>query len=447
MVAMKNLVAFASANQLVPIEPQEGLERYNRLSRIAGIVLLVLLLLMATVFQLTSAVAAFGDVTVDSKVKKLTHPTGGVVSAVLVRDGDKVKKGQVLMRFDTTVSGVSAEVSGKNLDQLMAMQARLQAERDSRAGITFPPDLLNSKTPSAQIAMNEERRMFALRASARAGQRVQLAERIAQAEQQIASFQTQIGASNQQSTLIAPELSGMRQLYAKKLTTINRVNELERTAVALTANAASLQAQIAQARAQISEFRQQIIQLDQDARSQAGTELAQITAQVAEQQVRKATAGDMFDRSAIRAPQSGTVDKLAYTTIGSAVPPQQTIMEIVPDTDALTVEAKISPNDIDQVHAGQQTELRFTAFNVRTTPQIKGVLRRASAERQTDERTGSSYYTVLIDIAPGEIKKLGGLQLVPGMPVEAYIQTGRRSMLSYLLKPIADQFKRSFRQE
>ena len=445
---MRNpIVAFAGPEKGAIFEPQEGLERYKVLSRNVGIALLVLLLLLATVVQLTSAVAAFGDVTVDSKVKKLAHPTGGVISALYVRDGDKVKKGQVLMRFDTTVSGVSAEVSGKNLDQLMAMKARLQAERDGMGDITFPPELLSSKTPSAQQAMAEERRMFGLRAAARAGQRTQLSERIAQAEQQISSYRTQIGASRQQSTLIAPELAGMRDLYAKKLTTISRVNELERTAVALTANAASLEAQIAQARAQISEFRQQMIQLDQDARSQAGTELAQITAQAAEQQVRKATAGDMLDRSAIRAPQSGTVDKLAYTTIGSAVPPQQTIMEIVPDTDALTIEAKISPNDIDQVHAGQQTELRFTAFNVRTTPEIKGVLRRASAERQTDERTGTSYYTVLIDIAPGEIKKLGGLQLVPGMPVEAYIQTGRRSMLSYLLKPIADQFKRSFRQE
>jgi len=441
-------VALAGLNGLLsPATPQEGLERYTKMARTIGIVLVVLLLLMCTVFQLTSAVAAFGDVTVDSKVKKLTHPTGGVVSAIYVRDGDKVKQGQVLMRFDTTVSGVSAEATGKNLDQMMAMQARLQAERDGLPSVTFPDELVKSSAPTAQTAMAEERRMFTVRAQARAAQRAQLAERIAQDEQQISAFRTQIGASNQQSTLIAPELAGLRELYAKKLTTINRVNELERTAVALTANAASLQAQIAQARAQMAEYRQQMIQLDQDTRSQAGTELAQISAQVADQKVRKASAGDTFDRSAIRAPQSGTVDKLAFSTIGSAVPPQQTIMEIVPDTDALTVEAKISPNDIDQVHSGQPTELRFTAFNVRTTPQIKGVLRRVSADRQTDERTGTSYYNVLIDIAPGEIKKLGGLQLVPGMPVEAYIQTGRRSMLSYLLKPISDQFKRSFRQE
>ena len=403
-------------------------------------------LLLATVVQLTSAVVAYGDVTVDSKVKKIAHPTGGVIAAVLVRDGDHVKPGQVLMRFDTTVSGINAEMSGKNLDQLLAMQARLSAERDGLPGVTFPAQLTDKPTPSATMAMDEERRQFLLRRTAREGQRAQLAQRIAQAQQQIASYQTQIGAARQQSALIEPERQGMRSLYAKQLTTINRVNELEREAVSLTANAASLQAQVAQARAQISEFRQQMISLDQDARSQAGNELSDVTSKVSDQQLRKATAGDTFDRSAIRAPQSGVVDKLAFTTIGGVVPPAQTIMEIVPDSDRLTIEAKVSPTDIDQVYMGQSTELRFSAFNTRTTPEIKGTLRHVSAERQTDEKTGTSYYTVLIDIDPGEMQRLGQVQLVPGMPVEAYIQTGRRSMLSYLFKPIADQFKRSFRQ-
>lgn len=440
------LVAWASADTPVPVEPQVGLDRYMRLSRIIVAALAVLLLLLATVVQLTSAVVAYGDVTVDSKVKKIAHPTGGVIAAVLVRDGDHVKPGQVLMRFDTTVSGINAEMSGKNLDQLLAMQARLTAERDGLPGVVFPAQLTDKPTPSATAAMGEERRQFLLRRTAREGQRAQLAQRIAQSQQQIASYQTQIGAARQQSALIEPERQGMRSLYAKQLTTINRVNELEREAVSLTANAASLQAQIAQARAQISEFRQQMISLDQDARSQAGNELSDVTSKVSDQQLRKATAGDTFDRSAIRAPQSGIVDKLAFTTIGGVVPATQEIMEIVPDSDKLTVEAKVSPTDIDQIHINQPTDLRFSAFNTRTTPEIRGMLRHVSAERQTDEKTGTSYYSVLIDILPGEMQRLGNVQLVPGMPVEAYIQTGRRSMLSYLFKPIADQFKRSFRQ-
>ena len=430
----------------VPLEPQLGLQRYRRLSRIVAGTFFLLIFLLAAVVNLHGAVVAFGELDVDSKVKKISHPTGGVVAAIAVRDGDHVKQGQVLLRFDTTVSGVTAQVSDKSLDQLLATQARLTAERDGAATIYFPDSLTRAPAPSASAAMSEERRLFMLRREGREGVRRQLAERIAQAEQQISAYQVQIGASRAQSELIGPEQKGMEDLYRRQLVTLNRLNELKRTAVSLSANAASLAAQIAQSRAQISEYRQQMLQTDQDARSQAGAELLTVNQQVAEQQVRKASATDTFDRSAVRAPQSGIVDKLAFSTVGSTIPPNQTILEIVPDRDRLTVQAKISPADIDKVQPGQETELRFTTFNARVTPQLKGRLRTVSADRQSDERSGASFYTVLIDVAPSELAKLGKLQLVPGTPVEAYIQTARRSMLSYLLRPVADQFSRSFRQ-
>lgn len=441
-----DLVAIAGPDTPLPMAPEIHLRRYTRQSRIAAFCLLAIAFLLGVVVQLTSAVVAYGDVTVDSKVKKISHPTGGVIAKINVRDGDKVRRGQVLLQFDTAVSGVSAVVSGKNLDQLLAMQARLTAEREGLPSIIFPAELVTHASQSASVAMAEEQRLFRLKRDGREGQRSELRQRIAQDEQEIVSYHTQAAADRQQVVIIQPELQGMRQLYAKGLSPLNRVNELERTAVSLTASAAALDAQIAQARAQISEIRQQMLQLDQDARSQAGTELADVTARLADQQVRNATASDALDRSAVRAPQSGTVDKLAFTTIGGVVPPAQEILEIVPDNDRLTVEAKVSPTDINQLHLGQYTELRFTAFNVRTTPQVMGILHHISAERQTDEKTGTSYYAVLIDIGPDQLNRLGGLALVPGMPVEAYVQTGRRSMLSYLLKPLTDQFARSFRQ-
>ena len=434
------------ANHGVPLEPQVGLARYRRIALYVAGAFFALLFVLAAVIDLRGAVIAYGELDVDSKVKKIAHPTGGIVAGIAVRDGDHVKRGQVLVRFDTTVSGVTAAVSGKSLDQLLASQARLAAERDGAAAITFPAELADAGTPTAMAAMAQERRLFALRRQSREGMRSQLGERIAQAEQQIGAYRAQIGASRAQSALIGPEQQGMEDLYAKQLVTLNRLNELKRTAVSLTANVASLTAQIAQTRAQISEYRQQMLQLDSDAHSQAGAELLTVNQQVAEQQVRKVAAADTFDRSAVRAPQSGVVAKLAFTTVGGTVPPGQTILEIVPDRDRLTVEAKISPTDIDQIHPGQTTELHFTAFNARVTPQLEGRLRTISADRQTDERTGTSYYSVLIDIPPRELAKLGSVQLVPGMPVEAYIQTARRSMLSFLLKPIADQFQRSFRQ-
>jgi HlyD family secretion protein len=208
---------------------------------------------------------------------------------------------------------------------------------------------------------------------------------------------------------------------------------------------ASLNANIAQARGRITEIRQQAIQLDQDSRSQAGAQLGEVMKLQADQQVRAVGSDDEFTKSVIRAPYDGVVDKLAFTTIGGVIPPAQTIMEIVPDSDQLTVEAKISPADVDQIRIGQPAMLRFSAFNAQTTPEVEGSLVHVSAETTTDERSGMTYYTVRLDVDQQEMRRLGGLKLVPGMPVEAYIQTGERSLLSFITKPLRDQVNRAFR--
>lgn len=440
-----NLVELRPTSQTLA-DPRERLGRDLRLARIVLAGLVVGLVLLATVIQLTSAVAAYGEVGVYSRVKTITHPTGGVLSAVYVRNGDRVKQGQVLMRFDTAVSGVNAEISTKTFVELLAMRARLAAERDDLPKIDFPAELTTDPSPAATAAINAEQRLFDLHRHALAAQHGQLAARIVETQRQIASYRVQIAALNKQSALIVPEKEGMEELYAKKFATLAKVNALRRAEISLGSDAAAMEGSIAQSQAQISELRQQMIQIEQDARSQAGNALADVTAKVSEQQLRKATATDTFDRSMVRAPQAGVVDKLGYTTLGSVVPPMQTILEIVPDRDRLTIEAKIAPGDVDEVHRGDVAELRFTAFNSRTTPQIMGRVRTVAAERETDERTGASFYRTSIDIDPGQLKKLGELVLVPGMPVEVFVQTGRRSMMSYLLKPLIDQFQRSFRQ-
>lgn len=407
--------------------------------------LVFVLFAMAGLANIQGAVIAAGQVAVESKVKKIAHPRGGVVAEIYVKDGDRVKAGDALMRLESTVSGVSATVSGEGLDQLMAQRARLEAERDSSGAIRFPSELTRRGDASARAAMAEEARLFRLRRQAILGQKAQLNERINQLEQQIRGYQSQISASNRQSALIQPELEGVRSLWEKKLVTINKVNQLERTAVDLDASVASLSANIAQARGRITEIRQQAIQLDQESRSQAGAQLGEVMKLLNDQQVRAVGTDDEFTKSVIRAPYDGVVDKLAFTTIGGVIPPAETIMEVVPDTDQLTVEAKISPGDIDQVSIGQPAKLRFSAFNAQTTPELNGSLVHVSAETTTDERTGMSYYTVRLDVEQQEVRKLGALKLVPGMPVEAYIQTGGRSLLSFITKPLRDQVNRAFR--
>lgn len=430
----------------VIVDPQAALRRYLRVGMIAVAALVFGLFGLAAIINISGAVIAAGSVSVASKVKKIAHPTGGVIAEVYVRDGVKVRAGQPLMRLDTTVAGVSADVSQEGLTQLLARRARLEAERDGRSFPAFPAQLLNSGTPAARQAIAEESRLFRLKQQARNGLHAQLQDRIRQMEQQIDGYQSQISANSQQSALIKPELEGVRGLWEKKLVTINKLNSLERTAVELDGASAAHSANIAQTRSRISEIRQQAIQLDQEARSQAGTELAEVITALNDQQVRKVSTGDTFDRSVIRAPHDGIVDKLAFSTIGGVVPPAETIMEIVPDSDDMIVEARITPADVDQLSIGQPANLRFSAFNLQTTPELSGRLTHVSAEAATDERQGYTYYSVKLEVDENELKRLGSLKLVPGMPVEAFIQTGERSFLSYITKPLRDQFNRAFRE-
>ena len=438
---------FVAEGELALLEdPHVALSRYVRVGLIIVAALVIGLFGLAALVQTTGAVIASGEVTVESRVKQIAHPTGGVIAEVFVREGDHVKRGQPLMRLDSTVSGESASRLGESLEQLLAQRGRLTAERDGLSGITWPAELLKNKSPSARTAMQEESRLFSLRQQARFGEQAQYAERIRQTQSQIESLQAQMGAADKQAALIRPERDGVRSLYKRGLVTITRLNQLERTAVDLEGTSASLSSQIAEARGRIAELRQQQIEAQQNARGQAGAELGAVLAKLSDQQIRSVAADDAVDRSVLTAPYDGIIDKLAYATIGGVVPPTQTIMEVVPDNDKLLVQVRINPADIDQLRIDQPAVLRFSAFSAQTTPELNGKLIHVSAERTNEERTGLSYYKAQIEVSDSELRRLGGLKLLPGMPVEAFVQTTRRSLLSYITKPLRDQFSRAFRE-
>jgi HlyD family type I secretion membrane fusion protein len=426
-------------------DPRLTARRRLRIALFAMAVLIFALVIASTVVRIGGAVIGHGQVAVESQVKRISHPTGGVIAEVLVRDGARVRRGDVLMRFDTTVSGTSATLAGESVAQLRARVARLEAEREERPSISFPQELSAGNSASAREAMATEVRLFEIRRSERSGQAAQLNERIQQMEQLIRSYEAQIGALNQQASLIQPELEGVRSLWERRLVTLNRLNQLERTAVDLHGSMASLRANIAQARARISETREQMINLHQSSRAEAGTQLAEVTSALNEQEMRRVSAGDTLERSVIRAPADGVVDKLAFTTIGGVVPPAETILEIVPDRDNLTVESRISPADVDQVRVGQRARIRFSAFSMQTTPEIAGTVTFVSPERATDTQTGASFYRVRIAIDAAALRGERTIQLVPGMPAEAFIETATRSLLSYVTKPLRDQIARAFR--
>jgi HlyD family secretion protein len=432
--------------------PQEGSQRSIRRHMIAGVLVVVFLAGVvggwASTTNIAGALIADGSIVVDSNVKKVQHPTGGVVGKLNVQDGDHVKSGDILVQLDDTVTRANLAIVTKGLDELAARKARLEAERDGTSSITFPPDLLaRASDPSVANALTNERKLFELRRSARSGQKAQLKQRIAQLRDEIVGLTAQLEAKARETTLINKELDGVRDLYQKNLVPINRVTALERDAARLEGERGQLLASVAQAKGKVSETELQIIQIDQDLSSEVAKDMREVDAKTGEFVERKVTAEDQLKRINIRAPQNGIVLESKVHTVGGVITAGETIMQIVPESDKLEVEAKVNPRDIDQVQVGQLAVLRFSAFNLRTTPEINGTVTRVSADTTSDQRTGQSYYVIRIAMAKHEIAKLGNDKLIPGMPVEAFVQTGERTVLSYLTKPLRDQFMRTFREK
>lgn len=427
--------------------PEGQLRRGLRRGMLIICVLVLGLGTMAATLPMTGAVIAPGSVSVATFVKQIAHPFGGVVADVQVRDGDRVSAGQVLMRFDDRVSGANAELTGESLDQLLARSARLVAERDALGRIAFPAELLSrSDDPNITVLMREEEVAFRLRRVARQGQLRQIEQKIAEMNAEIAGYRAQGSGYSQQAELIGQELAVQRGLFEKKYTTLDRLNALERAAVSISASAENARSGAAGAQARIAELRAQAASLNQEARSAAAGELMEVQARIADLRRQKVAADDAYQRSTIRAPYAGVVDKLVYRTVGAVVPPGETIMEIVPEHDRLVVEVRLPVTQIDQVREGQAAILRFSAFSAQTTPELRGAVSHVSADRTVEKETGMAYYRATIALSEAELRRLGGLKLKPGMPVEAFVQTDERTMLSYIVRPLRDQLNRAFRE-
>jgi HlyD family secretion protein len=397
---------------------------------------------------MSGAVVASGSVVVDSNVKKVQHPTGGIVGELRVRDGDRVHAGDIVVRLDETVTRANLAIVTKGLGEMMARKARLESERDGLDTITFPAQLVaEADDPDRAAAMDSERKLFNLRKTARSGQKAQLRERIAQLGEEITGLAAQQNSKAKEIALIERELAGVRELWKQNLVQLTRLTALEREAARLDGERGQLLAASAQAKGKIAETTLQILQIDQDIASDVAKELREVDGKIGELVERKVAAEDQLKRTDIRAPQDGTVFQLAVHTIGGVITAGDPIMLIVPEADNLSVEVKVNPQDIDQLQLNQKAILRFSAFNIRTTPEIEGVVTRISADTSTDQRTGQSYYTVRIAMPADQIERLGEVKLLPGMPVEAFMQTRDRTMLSYLIKPLHDQFLRAFREK
>ncbi|MDB5533318.1 MAG: HlyD family type secretion periplasmic adaptor subunit [Hyphomicrobiales bacterium] len=403
----------------------------------------------AATTEFSGAVIASGQLVVESNVKRVRHTTGGIVGEIYVRDGDKVVEGQRLLRLDDTQPKANYAIIVKALNESLARQARDEAERDGLDSITFPPELLATRDdPVLAGTLAGERRQFDIRLSGRNGQKKQLRERAAQLNDEIAGYAAQISSKANQIEWIGKELIGINDLWSKNLVPFTRITTLEREKERLEGERGQLTSTIAQARGKITEVELQILQVDQDMRAEVSKDLAELRGKISELTERKVASEDLLKHVDIRAPQGGVVHQLTVHAAGEIVAPQSDpILVIVPEADALPVEVRIQPQDIDQLYIGQPAALRFTAFNSRTTPEINGKVSRISADVEQDAKTGLKYYTVRIEVPEHETARLAGAKLVSGMPVETFIQTNRRTVYSFIVRPLEDQIMRAFREK
>ena len=399
----------------------------------------------AATSSLAGAVLATGTVVVDGNVKKVQHPTGGVVGEIRVRDGDRVAAGDLVMRLDDTVTRANQGIIVSQLNELAIRQARLKAERDGTALIDIPRSLAErlAEVDISGMIMGE-RALFESRRISRTGQKAQLAERISQLRQEITGLEEQRKAKTKELDLIGRELAEVQKLWAKNLVPLTKLITMQRDAARIEGERAQLIATAAQTKGKITETELQILQIDNDMRSEVMKDLREAQGKDAELSERLVAARDQLKRIDIRAPLSGIVHQLAVHTVGGVVNQGEPIMLIVPEGEALVLEARIAPQDIDHVHVGQPAFVRFTAFNQRTTPEFNGEVSRVAADLTKEAQTNQSYFVARITLPEAELKRLGQLKLLPGMPAEVYVKTTERTAMSYMMKPLTDQIAKAF---
>lgn len=423
-------------------------DRYLRHGFIAMFVLIGVFGGWAAFFSIKGAVIAPGVIIVEGKPKTLQHLDGGIVGEILVKNGDVVEAGAVMLRLDPTAIAASSTIVEKRLYEALARVDRLKAERDDLNAINWSPRL-DSVVGDANVTevMAGQTKLFRARRSALRGQTGQLRERITQSNEQILGLKDLMGSKRTQLGLIGQELEGLEILFRKGAASKVRILGLEREKARLNGEIGTHRSEIARTRSAISETQIQILQVSKDNEAQVLTELREVESILSDLTEQLVTAEDQLKRIDVTSPVAGIVHDLTVTTIGGVIQPGQPMMQIVPVNDLLIIEARVQPIDIDQIYEGQPATITLSAFNQRVVPQFNGFVKKTSADSLIDQVTGIPYFNVLIEIPEEEMKKLGGLTLIPGMPADSFIQTQDRTVLQYILKPLNDQLNRTFREE
>lgn len=392
------------------------------------------------------AVVASGQTVVKGKPQVVQSLDGGIVESIMVRDGDMVTAGQVMLRLDATVLSANLDIARSRLAAALALKARLETERQGATELTFSYPALPFTRPENSADENGQREIFEARTAVRDGNREKLADTLAQFDNQIAGAQGQIAAIDEQLGFIEAEIASQSSLVDKGLARQSQLSALNRNRSELTGRNAALQAELAR----LSNARQDAelgtLQEERSFLEDVVTELREVTAKTEELILDIATRSTALDRIDIRAPADGIVHEMQISTTSAVVPPGGTIAQVVPVNRGMDFDLQIDPREIDQVHVGQEADIVITAFDPQNTPKLAATVTSISAGAIMNERSGRSFYRVNLSVAASELEALDTSVLKPGMPVEAYLKTGDRTVLSYLLQPIMGHLRRAFRE-
>jgi HlyD family secretion protein len=399
--------------------------------------------------KVDSAVVTSGTFAVQSSAQAVQHLEGGVIGAILVKDGELVQEGQVLVRLDAAKVTADASILERKLIDLTAQKARLEAENLDRTSITKPVVSIPSRQLESALkaALAAEESLMNERRFTRLNQLSQHQERKHQVERQIEGYGERYKALKEELTQVTAELADQRMLDSKGLIRRPVLRQTEREVSRLKGEMGDLEARIAGARSQLSEIEFKIAELTRNARSEVLRQLQAVTASLAETEEQLAAARDRLQRLEIRAPRTGQIHELMVHTIGGIIGPGQKLMSIIPSAEALIVNAKIRPDEVDQVHVDQSATIRISSLKLPVPVELDGLVTNVSPDQVVSSQTGQAYFTVKIAIAPGERRKLEGKELTPGLPAEVLIRGSSRRIITYLVQPLADRIAVTFREE
>jgi membrane fusion protein, type I secretion system len=448
---MTSLITLDQASPLPPV-PASPLVRTRALV-LAGSALIAVFVVgfgtWSVMAPLESAAVAMGAVVSESSRKTVQHLEGGIISAILVHDGDEVAAGQTLIRLDDTKARTTLLALRGQLWDAKAREARLIAERDHAATIDFPADLVAQQSePAVAAALAGQQKIFDARRSLVESKTAAIRERINQVHEEINGHQAEVAALETRVKLLQEEVGGVRQLVAGGLERKSRLLQLERDLADADGKRGDTLAQIARAKQTIAEAEIDILSLQNDRQKDVADELRETQKKGHELAEQVQAAADVLARDDVRAPENGIITDLRVHTPGGVVTPGEALLDLVPEADRLVVEVQVRPEDIDRVHEGLPAQVRLLPYKQRRTPMLNATVTYVSADHMVDKRTERPYYTAKLRIDEKELAALGNeVKMVPGMPSEAMIQTGETTVAAYALAPILDSFHRAFREK